>query len=126
MTNQTIVIFRADADAFGWIDRKLMPSGSLTKTLAEHSNYSGKIPKPGYRLDEFSSPDGSGRDTHWSPGDWIVTEVDHYPSPSEGKPAIAVCYCEYSPIERDWKPLGNGRPVPELLAEMAAISETAK
>ena len=54
------------------------------------------LPQKGDRPIVLHGLDG-GRSWRWC--DWAVTEVDYYPSPSEGKPAIAICHCEYSPLE---------------------------
>ena len=120
---RTILSYRARMDSHGWLERRLMPSGYITDILAEQSFWGDhhKLPEPGDRFIVTSSRDGSGRSTHSAEGDWIVDRVVYYPRPSDDEPAIAICYCEYSPIEKDWKPMNVGRPVPELLAEMDAV-----
>lgn len=117
---RTNLIYKAKSDAHGWLERKIMPSGMLTSTLSEQSFWGDghKLPEPGDRLDVYDSKDGSSRSTHWAPGDWVVSRVVYYPRPSDDEPAIAICYCDYSPIERDWKPLNVIPPSPEVVAKI--------
>ena len=117
----TRIIFEATPNAHGWETRTL-PWGGLTRILTEHYSWSrrNQIPEIGYRPTIYKSQNLSGRSTHYSPGDWRVVEVDYYPPPSEGKLAIAICYCDYSPIERDWKPLNVIPPSPEVVASIEA------
>jgi hypothetical protein len=124
MNKRTLLIYRAGGSAEGWRDRKLMPSGLLTKTLAEHS-FCGdhhKLPEPGDRFTVLDSQDGSGQTTHAAKGDWVVARVVYYPRPNDDEPAIAICYCDYAPADQDWQPVKQGRSVPEMLAEVATIS----
>ena len=125
---ETRIIFEASPDSHGWLERQLVPWGGLTNILTEHFFWGDhhKLPEPGYRPTIHESQDGTGQSTHYSPGDWVVDRVVYYPRPNDDEPAIAICYCEYSPIERDWKPLGMGRPIPELLAEMDKVQSAVE
>jgi hypothetical protein len=122
MNERTNLIYKAKSDAHGWLERKLMPSGMLTSTLSEQSFWGDghKLPERGDRLDVYDNKDNSSHSTHWSPGDWVVSRVVYYPRPSDDEPAVAICYCDYSPIERDWKPLNVIPPSPEVVASIEA------
>jgi len=119
---ETRIIFEAASDSHGWLERQLVPWGGLTNILTEHFFWGDhhKLPEPGYRPSVYESQDGGRPSTHYSPSDWVVSRVVYYPRPGDDEPAIAICYCDYSPIERDWKPLNVIPPSPEVVASIEA------
>jgi hypothetical protein len=111
------IIFRAEGSAEGWKERKLEPSGALTRILSEHLDCSDKpLPEPGYRpiefvrVGQFYDPSVHGSSTHYRTGDWEVVRVHSYIpeiSTSQGGDydMMAVCTCRYSPVNASLKPM---------------------
>ncbi|MCP2729764.1 hypothetical protein [Limnofasciculus baicalensis] len=105
--DETWIIFEAEPNQPGW-ETRLNPMGGLTDILTEHRDFSskGKIPKIGYRFPVFlriesAAKPGNIGSTHYRQGDWVVTRIEHYPagSPDCSVREIAVCYCQFDPIE---------------------------
>ena len=125
------IIFRTDkASAVGWEHRKLTHTGALTGILAEYFDSSdsppphvGDRPKEFCRIEQ-ADPEDFGGSTHSRPGDWVVTQVDSFVQASNETKyrTVIICYCEYDPIESDWRPIRKGKPVAELLAEQEVHS----
>jgi hypothetical protein len=115
MTMGKWIIFRADKDQPGTLDRAFSHTGSLTKILAEHFSYSDRdIPEVGYRppifiqVEEAIDPQFPKGKTHWKKGDWEVVRVNVYtpeiPVPEGGDyDEIVVCTCRYNPIDSPLK-----------------------
>lgn len=105
------IIFKAQGEDPQWRERKLQPSGSLTWTIAEHWDSSNTpLPEPGYRPPEFLKLDDSdplGGKTHYRQSNWEVVRVEVYTPeiPTSELDEIAICYCEYSPIEAPLEPM---------------------
>ncbi|MBD2580119.1 hypothetical protein [Oscillatoria sp. FACHB-1406] len=105
------IIFQAQGEDPQWRERKLQPSGSLTWTIAEHWDSSDEpLPEPGYRPPEFLKLDDSdslGGKTHYRQSDWEVVRVEVYTPeiPTSELDAIAICYCEYAPIDAPLEPM---------------------
>jgi hypothetical protein len=111
------IIFRAEGSAESWKERKLEPSGALTRILAERLDCSDKpLPEPGYRPAEFvrveqlHNPSVHGDSTHYRTGDWEVVQVHSYtpdiPIPHGGDyDLIAICICRYNPVNAPLKPM---------------------
>jgi len=94
------IIFRAEGSADGWKERKLEPSGALTRILAEHIDCSDKpLPEPGYRpaefvrVDQLHNPSVHGDSTHYRTGEWEVVQVHSY-TPSNYKFGFARQYTD--------------------------------
>jgi hypothetical protein len=118
---KTLIIYKTnDLSTQGWEERKLMPSGNLTDTLAEEIDFSGRLPKLGDRVREYTELDNPGGETvHGRDGDWLVSRIEHFSS-FDTDTRIVLCYCQYQPIEADWKPLKRGKPMHEMLGPMPA------
>ncbi len=80
----------------------------MTNILAEHYDSTNlPLPKPGYRLREYqrleksADPQFPAASTHSRIGDWQVTRVEVYTPdiPAREFETIAICYCQYVPIE---------------------------
>ncbi len=109
------IVFRAEKRQPGWENRKYAHTGSLTKTLFEHYDCSGKAdPEPGYRppefirVDQFADPDCPEATTHYRQSDWEVVRVEAYTPEipvGMGFDMIVICYCKYSPINASLKPM---------------------
>ncbi|HLP87704.1 MAG TPA: hypothetical protein VK184_03730 [Nostocaceae cyanobacterium] len=109
------IVFRAEKGQPGWRERKYAHTESLTKTIAEHYDCSDKpLPEPGYRPPEFLQVEESidanhpAAKTHYRLSDWEVTRVETYtPDIPEGMgfDLIVICYCKFSPIDAETKPL---------------------
>ncbi|MCG9885483.1 MAG: hypothetical protein MH825_07895 [Cyanobacteria bacterium] len=109
---ETWILYKASSDAEGWLDRKLMPSGSLTDLLSEvHFWGNHALPTPGDRFTVLDSRDGTGRVSHAAEGNWVVAQVYVYDAPHPDAPRIVVCQCDYSPIEQDWQPMNRMEPI---------------
>jgi hypothetical protein len=95
------IIFRADRNQPGWLERKYAHTGSLTKNLFEHIDSSdSELPESGYRPPEFIRTEESAS-THYRKSDWEVVRVETYtPDISIGMSfdMIVICYCQYNPI----------------------------
>ncbi|MEM9539295.1 MAG: hypothetical protein AAGA60_07255 [Cyanobacteria bacterium P01_E01_bin.42] len=116
------VIFRADKRQPGWENRKLEHTQSLTKILAEHFDCSDKeIPQPGYRppdfvrVEQLADPQYPAAKTHYRQGDWEVVRVETYtPEIPLGEfDMVVICYCQYSPINADLKPMPDRQVSPD-------------
>ena len=117
MTSETWIVYKSTTpSAHGWENRQLMPNGDLTNILAEEWDYSGRLPQVGDRVREYESlkVPGDGA-THGCDGNWVVSRIVEYSS-FDVSDRIMVCYCDYSPIAREWEPLKRGAPVDEMLA----------
>ena len=113
-----LVLFMTDANAPGWMERQLMPSGSLTSILSQQLWCNDHEPVVGQRLIVNNA---TGQDaqpvTECSPGDWLVDRVERYPADGNSHyDAVIICHCRYSPVERDWHPVKRGEPITELVA----------
>lgn len=113
---KTLIIYKTDdLSAHGWEDRKLLPGENLTDTLAEEIDFSGRLPKLGDRVREYTELDNPGGETvHGRDGDWQVSRIEHFSS-FDTDTRIMLCYCEYQPIEANWQPLHRGLPVSEMM-----------
>lgn len=104
----SLVIFQAEADAHGWLQRRLQPSNSLTPILAQQIWYDGDTPKTGDRLPQFDNESNDSPTTHWTPGNWVVDRVDVYKvdassaMPQVEHERICYCHCVYAPIDQEW------------------------
>lgn len=117
------IIFKAEsAPSEKWEEMQLAHTGAFTFTLAEHYDSSNApLPEPGYRLREYHQIEESvdkrfpGASTHSRIGDWEVTRVEMYNSeiPNNEFEAIAICYCQYSPVSTPLEPL------PEIQVSLA-------
>lgn len=110
------IVYKAESTvAQGWEERLLMPRRSLTDILWEHQTSSHKLPQIGDRVQQFAnlSEPGNGA-THSKPDDWVVSEVHEFSSPTTPT-KIVVCYCQYQPINAEWREMKRGRPVDEML-----------
>ena len=108
------IIFRAEKRQPGWKERKLAHTGGLTKILTEYFDCSDStLPEPGYRpteyirVEQFADTQHPQASTHYRLGDWEVTRVETYTPdiPMGDFDVIAVCYCQYSPIDAPLKPM---------------------
>lgn len=115
---KTLIIYKAnDLSAQGWEERKLLPGGNLTDTLAEEIDFSGRLPKLGDRVRDYTELDNpTGETVHGREGDWVVSRIEHFSS-FDTDTRILLCYCEYQPINANWQPLKRGKPVHEMLGE---------
>ncbi len=115
---QTWIIYKSnDPDDFGWEDRQLLPSGSLTSILSEEWHYSSnpEIPTVGDRVREYANLNDPGNGvTHGRDGEWEVVRVCQFAS-FDTDERIVVCYCQYQPIDAQWEKLERGIPVDEIL-----------
>lgn len=121
MATNTWIIYRTDSlSASGWENRQLQPSGALTSILAEEHDYSGVMPQVGERVREYTNLSDPGNGiTHGKDGDWIVTEVDSFHSPTSPL-KIVMCTCQFQPIESEWQEIRRGKPITgEMLASSA-------
>lgn len=115
---ETWIIYKTETiDAPDWEKRQLMPSGSITDILGENWDFSATLPEVGDRLRDYLQDNNTGKVTHGKDGDWVVTRIHQFSS-LETEMRIVVCYCQFQPIERQWKPLQRGRPVDEILSAM--------
>ena len=115
--HETWIIYKAESDAHGWFERRLIPNGGLTDIIAEEWDYSGRPPKVGDRVREYANLEDPGNGvTHGRDGDWVVSRIAEFASPNTND-RIIVCHCDYSPIESQWEELHRGAPVNALLAE---------
>lgn len=106
---------------------------SLTWTLAEHYDSSGKpAPEPGYRLTEsVFVPEAADATfpnaaTHYRDNGWEVVRVHEYtpdiPPPYGAEfDAICICYCAYKPIEN--APLKQSHRMPVSLESFGGNQE---
>jgi len=117
---QTWIIYKSnDPDDFGWEERQLLPSESLTSILSEEWHYSTtpEIPKVGDRVREYANIKAPGNGvTHGRDGDWLVARVCQFAS-FDTEERIVVCYCQYQPIDARWEELRRGTAVDEILEE---------
>lgn len=119
--NETWILYKAQkGNSPGWEDRQLQPSGALTSILAEEHDYSGVMPQVGERVREYTNLSDPGNGiTHGKDGDWIVTEVDAFNSPTSPL-KIVICTCQFQPIESEWEEIRRGKPITnEMLASSA-------
>jgi hypothetical protein len=114
------VVFLATGDEHGWETRKFQHNQSLTNIICEHYDCTGsELPEVGYRpaenvrIDADYNSSKHAYSTHYRKhGDWVVTKVETFaPNIPIGNlyDEIAICSCEYSPIEVEMI------PVPERL-----------
>jgi hypothetical protein len=78
------IIFKTEtADAEGWDNRQLMPSGSLTDILAEYYDASQRpLPQPGYRLrDDVWVESSISRRQHSQPRYYQLSKLQHSAQP---------------------------------------------
>lgn len=116
---ETWIVYKADSrNAHDWENRMLLPSRGLTDILAEEWDWSGKLPKVGDRIRDYTNLEDPGNGiTHGRDGDWIVNEVQKFSSfDTAGR--IVLCICSYSPINAEWERLERGAPVSEMLATL--------
>ena len=109
------IIFRADwSEEQGAENRILAHTRAITDILAEHFDSSNSpLPEPGYRLreyhriEQFVDPRFPGASTHSRVGDWEVVRVEEYTPdlPTSEFETVAICYCQYSPVETPLEPL---------------------
>ncbi len=110
------IIYQAEkGNSQGWRERKLAPTGSLTKILAEHydSRPDSKLPEVGDRLTElvrvegFADPRFPSSSTHRREGDWIVDKVEEFSAdlPGSSFSSIVLCTCSYQPEPSPLEPL---------------------
>lgn len=121
MATKTWILYKTDSlSASGWEDRQLQPSGALTSILAEEHDYSGVMPQVGERVREYTNLSDPGNGiTHGKDGDWIVTEVDAFNSPTSPL-KIVICTCQFQPIQSEWQEIRRGKPITdEMLASSA-------
>jgi hypothetical protein len=106
MNTETWIIYKAaDPIAPDWMQRHLLPNGSLTQILAEEQDWSGQIPKVGDRVRNYQNLENPGNGvTHGKDGNWVVTEVQEFSSPATPV-KILVCFCEFDPIDAEWEEL---------------------
>ncbi|NEP57732.1 MAG: hypothetical protein F6K31_12025, partial [Symploca sp. SIO2G7] len=59
MTNpETWIVYKSETMSdYGWEERQLLPSGSITDILSEEWDSSGKLPKVGDRIREYANLD---------------------------------------------------------------------
>lgn len=116
------IIFRADWKEEKGATNVGLPTWGMTWILGEHFDSSGKpAPIKGYRLTEylqveqFKDPSRPIASTHSRVGDWEVNRVEEYKTTDADSDfeEIVICYCQYSPIISDLKPLPGVR-TPEL------------
>ena len=98
-----------------------MPRNSLTDILWEHRTSIDKTPKVGDRVQRFENLADPGNGvTHVKTDDWVVAEVHEFASPTVDL-RVVVCFCEYSPVEAEWREVKRGNPVHEML-EVVEVS----
>lgn len=115
---KTWIVYKAESmDAEGWEQRRLLPSNAGTEILWENWDFSGKMPQIGDRTRDYENLTDPGNGvTHGKDGDWVVNRIEHFSS-FDTSDRIVVCYCTYSPINANWQPLRQGKPVHEMLGE---------
>lgn len=119
--HETWIIYKADSgNSPGWENRMLMPSGGLTDIVAEEWDWSGVMPQVGERVRDYENLSDPGNGvTHGKDGDWIVTKVDSFSSPTSPL-NVVICTCQFQPIESDWQEIPRGKPITdEILASSA-------
>ncbi len=119
--NETWIIYKTESgNSLGWENRKLMPSGGLTDILAEEWDWSGAMPQVGERVREYANLSDPGNGiTHGKDGNWVVTGVDSFNSPTSPL-KIVVCTCQFQPIGSEWQEIRRGKPISdEMLASSA-------
>lgn len=97
---------------------------SLTKTIAEHRDASGKpSPTPGDRLTETIPNSGDNfRDSGWE-----VTRVEEY-TPNASTPnspefeSVCICYCAYLPLSADEAWTKQARRIGSTVASVGATA----
>ncbi len=109
------VIFKEERPIQYGESRQLSRTGSATDILAEwYLRAETSAPNIGDRLLEFAHIDENGvvdltrskGSTHQRLGDWQVTRVEEYVANlpvGQDYEEIVVCYCQYVPIEPNWK-----------------------
>ncbi|MGK7926250.1 MAG: hypothetical protein AB4290_13575 [Spirulina sp.] len=126
------IIFKTDpASARGWEERSLSHTGALTDIIAEHYDSSdAPLPEPGYRLREyhciekFASEQFPDASTHSRIGDWEVVRTESYipEIPGGNFEAIAICYCQYSPVTTPLEPLPEIQSESDIMEGEEAIA----
>ncbi|MEM6840492.1 MAG: hypothetical protein AAF609_27130 [Cyanobacteria bacterium P01_C01_bin.120] len=116
MATKTWIIYKTvSASAPGWEERRLMPDDAFTSILAEELDWSGNLPTVGDRVRDYTNLSDPGNGvTHGRDGDWFVSKVEQFSSPDTDL-QIAVCLCEYQPIDAQWQAVNRGAPVAELI-----------
>lgn len=116
----SLAIFMVDADAVGWLERRLSHSNSLTRILATQTLYGDRVPHAGDRVPQFNNQSEDAPTTHWALSDWLVFRVDVFkPVSSSGVPendVIYYCYCVHDPIVPEWQELSEAQPISEPVA----------
>jgi hypothetical protein len=108
-----LVFYVTAADAPGWMERQLMPSGAFTVVLSQQVWYSDRNADDvvGSRLKAFNGTAESPEPTKsWSPGDWVVESVERYDAAGANTAysAVGIFHCVYAPIEREWSEVVRG------------------
>jgi hypothetical protein len=119
MALETWIIYKAaDPIAPDWLQRHLLPSGSLTQILAEEVvphfgggfSWSGRLPQVGDRMRCYGNPNDPGNGvTHGKDSNWVVAEVQEFSSPATPT-KIVVCLCEFDLIAAEWEELIRVQP----------------
>ncbi|MGK7928351.1 MAG: hypothetical protein AB4290_24445 [Spirulina sp.] len=129
------IIFQTEPSAEGWRDRKLQHTQALTRILAEHWDSSDRpLPEPGYRplefvrLEECRDRQAPLASTHYRPGNWEVVRVETYPAdrPGGAFDLIAICHCQYAPIQAPLKPMPDRKITPDSYGENAEANAFSK
>jgi hypothetical protein len=111
MALETWIIYKAaDPIAPDWMQRHLLPSGSLTQILAEEQDWSGRLPQVGDRMRCYGNPGDPGNGvSHGKDSNWIVAEVQEFSS--DVTPIkIVVCLCKFDGIATEWQELNQVQP----------------
>jgi hypothetical protein len=113
MSNQ-YVIYRVSGKDPDCMNRKFQLNQGLTMIMHEEFRSSGKRVEVGDRPMEFvrvesdHDPSFHGWSTHYKTGDWVVDRIEEYPANMPGLQdfdEIVICYCKYSPIESELRPM---------------------
>jgi hypothetical protein len=112
-TKGVLIFYVAAADAPGWMERRLLPSGAFSTVLSQQTWHSDRSADDlvGSRLKTFNGSAESPEPTaSWSPGDWVVESVERYDAagPNTAYSAIGIFHCVHDPIEREWNEVVRG------------------
>ncbi len=83
-----------------------LPLGNAMNLLGSHLDYDTKpdIPQPGDRPVTVQQNPSSEKSSciEVSEADWLVVSVCKFVSEGE---EVYFCYCQYSPVEKNWQPV---------------------
>ena len=100
-----------------------LPLGNAINILGSNIDYDAKpeIPQPGERPVTIQTKPSleKASSIEVSEGDWLITDVHQFVSDGE---EVYFCYCQYSPIKKDWKSVPRTEeffaPVTEAIASL--------